>query len=76
MLEEYAWLLKMIRRKALWIKWLSVENGIEKALNIPQNELCLPKTKSTDDALTYISTYNPIVISMNARDLWEWILKN
>ena len=35
-----------------------VENGIEKALAIPQEQLRSNKLKNEDDILTFISTYN------------------
>ena len=36
------------------------EFGINKALSIPLQELCTPKTISNDNSLPFITTYNPI----------------
>ena len=36
-----------------------ITNGIEKAMNIPQSELRINKTKNTQPILPFISTFNP-----------------
>ena len=50
--------LKMNLSKYQYPKQLT-EFGINKALSIPLQELCTPKTISNDNNLPFITTYNP-----------------
>ena len=36
-----------------------IESGIQKATQIPRNELLIPNTTQGNDIITYVSTYNP-----------------
>ena len=50
--------LKMNLSKVQYPKqW--IECGIKKALSVPLQELCTPKTVSNDESLPFIAIYNP-----------------